>query len=153
MSVDRRLIGGLVLSAAGLVGILSHEAFKSQAYHDVVGVDTIGFGTTEGVKDGDKITVEQALIRALNDVSKFEGALKKCVVVPLNQNEYDAYISLSYNIGSGAFCKSTLVKKLNQLDYAGACSEILRFNKAEGKFNKGLDNRRREEYDLCIKQS
>ena len=134
----------LVLSAAGLVGILVNEGFRQPAYTDTVGVPTIGFGTTEGVKMGDRITVEKALIRALTDVSKFEGALKKCVKVPLSQNEYDAYIDFSYNIGSTAFCNSTLVKKLNREDYAGACAEISRWIK-----QPELIPRRQRERALC----
>jgi lysozyme len=86
----------------------------------------------------------------LQDVQKFEGAIKKCVVVPLHQYEYDAYVSLSYNIGSGAFCSSTMVKKLNAQDYAGACQEILRWDRAKGRVVKGLTNRRQQEYQKCI---
>ena len=133
MSKARVLVAALSLSAAGFVGIVVHEGYNDRAYTPVPGdVPTIGFGTTEGVKLGDKITAPQAVIRALQDVSKFEGAVKRCVTVPLHQYEYDAYISLSYNIGSGAFCSSTLVKKLNAGDYPGACKEILRWDRFKG---------------------
>ena len=84
------------------------------------------------------------------DVQKFEGAIKRCVTVPLAQNEYDAYVQLSYNIGAGAFCGSTLVRKLNAGDYMGACQEILRWNKFKGRELRGLTNRRQAEYQLCI---
>jgi lysozyme len=84
-------------------------------------VPTIGFGTTSGVKLGDTTTPPKALARALTDVQQFEGALKQCVTVPLAQHEYDALVSFSYNVGSRAFCQSTLVRKLNAEDYAGAC--------------------------------
>ncbi|MCR4308360.1 MAG: lysozyme [Candidatus Berkelbacteria bacterium] len=148
---NRALIATLVLSAAGFAGILTHEAYREKAYNDGGGVSTFGFGTTKGVKPGDKISVEQALVRALSDVSKFEGALKKCVKVPLSQNEYDAYVSLAYNIGATAFCTSTLVKKLNLLDYSGACREISRWNKVGVEVSRGLKARRAREYALCIK--
>lgn len=144
-------IAALSLSASALVGIALHEGYRGEAYVPVPGdVPTIGFGTTDGVKIGDKTTPEKALVRALADAQKFEGALKKCVTVPLHQHEYDAYISLSYNIGSGAFCKSTLVKKLNSGDYAGACQEILKWDKFQGKPLPGLTKRRNEEYRKCL---
>lgn len=145
----RVAIATLVLSAAGFVGITNHEAFRAKAYNDGVNVQTIGFGTTEGVKIGDTITVEKALVRALQDSEKFQGAVKECVKVPLHQYEYDAYISLSYNIGTGAFCNSTLVKKLNAEDYAGACAQISVWDKAGGKVLKGLTIRRAAERKLC----
>jgi lysozyme len=83
-------------------------------------------------------------------VQKFEGALKKCVTVPLYQHEYDAYISLTYNIGEQAFCNSTLVKRLNAGDYEGACAEIRRWNRQGGKASQGLTRRREAEYRQCM---
>lgn len=157
MTTNRVLVASLALSAAGLVGIVAHEGFTDRAVIPVPGdVPTIGFGTTEGVKPGDRITAPRALARALQDVNKFEGALKQCVTAPLHQHEYDAYISLSYNIGSTAFCGSTLVRKLNAGNYAGACAEISRWTRFQGKdcrnpANKctGLANRRAAERELC----
>lgn len=146
----RTKIGALALSAAALVGIAVSEDFRGTAYQDIVGIWTVGFGTTEGVKKGDTIDPVKALQRKLTDIQKFEGAIKRCVKVPLHQYEYDAYLSLAYNIGTGAFCGSTLVKKLNTEDYPGACKEILRWNKAGGKEVRGLTLRREREYKQCI---
>ena len=98
---------------------------------------------------GDTITPPKALERKLRDVQAFEGALKQCVNVPLYQHEYDAYVSLSYNIGSKAFCGSTLVRKLNAQDYAGGCREILRWDKFKGKPVRGLTLRRERERAQC----
>lgn len=149
--MTRTKVAGLALSAAALVSIALHEGYSDRAYQPVPGdKQTIGFGTTEGVKPGDTITPPKALERALRDVQKFEGAIKDCVKVPLYQHEYDAYISLSYNIGSSAFCNSTLVKKLNAGDYEGACKEILRWVMFQGKPLQGLVNRRETEYKKCI---
>lgn len=142
----------LALSASALVGIASWEGFVGSAYQDIVGVWTIGFGTTEGVKAGQKIDPVKALQRKISDVQKFEGAIKQCVIVPLHQYEYDSYLSLAYNIGPNAFCNSTLVRKLNASDYAGACKEILRWDRAGGKVVRGLTNRREAEYRQCIGQ-
>lgn len=129
-NANRNLIASLVLSAAGLVGIATHEGYTDKAVPDPVkgtAVPTIGFGTTGGVKMGDTTTPVKALQRKLADIKSYEGALKQCVRVPLHQYEYDAYIDLAYNIGPNAFCSSTLVKKLNILDYNGACDAILQW--------------------------
>lgn len=150
MKHPRASIAALVLSAATLVGIVSHEGYRDTAYIPVPGdVATIGFGTTGGVKPGDRTDPVKALVRAMDDVNQFEGAIKRCVKVPLHQYEYDAFVSLSYNIGSGAFCGSTLVKKLNAADYDGACREILRWDRFKGKRLAGLTKRRQAEFLLC----
>lgn len=137
---NRSLIAVLVLSAAGLVGIAVDEGYTQRAVPDPVkgtAVPTLGFGTTTGVRMGDSTTPPKALARALTDVQKFEGALKRCVTAPLHQREYDAFVNLAYNIGAGksgvadGFCEtkrggpSTLVRRLNTLDYKGACDAIL----------------------------
>lgn len=152
MSIKVRLAVALLsLSFAGGVGIVLHEGYTGTAMIPVPGdVPTIGFGTTSGVRIGDKTSPPVALARALRDVRRFEGALRQCVTTPLYQNEYDAYVSLAYNIGPGAFCRSTLVKKLNAGDYPGACREILRWDKFKGKPLPGLTNRRRAEYAQCV---
>lgn len=157
---NRILIASLTLSAAGLVGIVAQEGYSDKAIIPVKGdVPTIGFGTTGGVRIGDTTTPPKALARALQDVQKYEGAIKQCVTVPLYQYEYDAYASLAYNIGSTAFCHSSLVRKLNDADYAGACDEILRWTRYKGKncaapenarLCGGLAKRRQEEYKKCI---
>ena len=148
--MNRIHIAALSLTAVGFVGILGYEGYSGNTIIPIPGdVPTIGFGTTEGVRHGDKITPPQAVKRALQDVQKFEGAIKQCVRVPLHQYEYDSYTSLAYNIGPGAFCASTLVKKLNQQDYAGACAEISRWVYANGKKIQGLVNRREKERAKC----
>ncbi len=148
---ERIKIASLGLSAAALVALALSEGYTSNAVQPLPGdKPTIGFGTTGGVRMGDTITPPKALERKLRDVQAFEGALKQCVNVPLYQHEYDAYVSLSYNIGSKAFCGSTLVRKLNAQDYAGACKELLRWDKFKGKPVRGLTLRREREYKLCM---
>ena len=139
----------IAISAACLVGIATHEGYRSEAYKDTVGIPTVGFGETAGVKMGDKTTPERALVQLLESTEKHADAIRQCIHVPLYQHEFDAYISLAYNIGTGAFCRSTLVKKLNAKDYAGACEEIRRWNKAGGKVLPGLVKRRDVEYRMC----
>lgn len=149
--LKRMVVGGLSLTAAGLISIATWEGFKEEAYIPVPGdVPTIGFGSTEGVKLGDTINVPDALNRLEKDVRVAEDAVRSCVKVPLMPYEFDAYVSLAYNIGKSHFCGSTLVKKLNAGDYRGACEEIKRWTYAGGKNLQGLVNRRAEEYRRCI---
>jgi lysozyme len=149
-------VAALALSAAAFVGIVAHEGYSGRAVPPVPGdVPTYGFGTTtrpdgRPLQHGETITPTKAVERALQDVTRFEGALKQCVLVPLHQHEYDAYISLAYNIGSGAFCGSTLVRRLNASDYAGACAEIRRWENFQGKPLRGLTLRREREYRQCM---
>ncbi len=151
MIYRRNAIAGIVFSASALVGLALHESYTDTAVIPVKGDGpTIGFGTTGGVKMGDKTTPPKALARALTDIQKFEGAVKECVKVPLYQHEYDAYVSFSYNVGAGAFCKSTLVGKLNATDYTGACLELLKWDKFKGKPLRGLTIRRQAEYRQCM---
>lgn len=149
----RLQIAALTLSASALVGIALHEGYRDKAYTPVPGdVHTIGFGTTEGVKQGDNITVERALVRLLQDASKFEQAVKRCAPVPMYAHEFSAFVSLTYNIGEGAFCSSTLVKKLREGDYKAACEQILRWDKFKGQSLPGLTKRRQQEYQMCLGQ-
>ena len=151
--MNRMQTGSLVLSAAALVGLALSEGFTDRAVQPLPGDKwTYGFGTTEGVRPGDTITPPKALERKLREVQGFEGALKTCVTVPLAQGEYDAYVSLAYNIGSDAFCSSTLVRLLNAGDYAGACKQILRWDKFKGQPVRGLTLRRQREYATCISE-
>ena len=148
----RSAVALLVLAASTLVGIAVHEGYKDEAYIPVRGdVPTIGFGTTAGVKMGDKTTPERSLVRLLDEIEGvYAAGVRRCVAVPLYQHEYEAYVSLAYNIGVSAFCGSTLVRKLNAGDYAGACREILRWDRFKGKPLRGLTIRREAEYRQCI---
>lgn len=150
--MKRRIaVAALSLSAAGLVSIANLEGFSEKAYIPIPGdVPTIGFGSTEGVRMGDTITVPKALERLMRDVGVAESAIGRCVKVPLSQSEYDAFTSFALNAGGEAFCSSTLVKKLNAGDYAGACQELRRWVYVDGRRVQGLVNRREAEYRLCM---
>lgn len=154
--MNRVHIASLVLSAASLIGIAAHEGYRDKAYIPVAGDrPTLGFGDAQGVKLGDKTDPIRALIRLNQQTETFQKQMRQCIGnVPLHQYEWDAYVSLTFNIGSDAFCKSTLVKMLNQTppDYAAACTQILRWDKFQGKPLAGLTKRRQEEYTKCIGQ-
>jgi lysozyme len=148
----------LALSAVGLIGIASFEGYRGTAYLDAVGVPTVGFGTTlhlDGtpVRAGDTLSVERAMVRLHQDADAMQREMRRCLGdVPLYPHEWDAFVSLTYNIGATRFCKSTLAGKLREVppDYAGACSEITRWNRAGGQVLKGLVNRRAAEYRRCV---
>ena len=143
-------IGALGLSGALLVSSAVNEGYRGEAYKDAVGVPTVGYGETKGVTMKSKTTPDRALVQLLSSANKHADDIRQCINVPLYQHEFDAYVSLAYNIGAKNFCRSTLVKKLNAKDYPGACSEIRRWNKAGGKVLTGLSKRREQEYRLCM---
>lgn len=154
MSKVRVAITALSLSASALVGLALHESYRGDAYLPTPqDVPTIGWGTTSGVKPGDRITPDRALVRLLGDAERYQKALKDCIGdVPLYQHEWDAYVSWAYNVGTGAACGSTLVKKLQARDYEGACRELPKWNRQAGRVLPGLTKRRQAEMELCLGQ-
>lgn len=154
--IPRTQIAALALSAAALVGIALHEGYEPVARPPVAGdVDTGGFGSTRRedgtpMRAGEKVEPTRALVLLLKDATRFEQAVKRCAPVPMYPHEFSAYVSLAYNIGEGAFCSSTLARKLKALDYEGACREILRWDKFKGEPLRGLTNRRQAEYRMCV---
>ena len=152
MSLKRRLVvGALSLSAAGLVGIAGYEGYSDEAYIPIPGdAPTIGFGSTEGVKMGDTITVPQALERLSRDVGEAEDCVNNAIRVRISQKTYDALVSLAYNIGCKNFSSSTLVQKFNSGDLVGGCKEIKRWVFSGGEKVKGLERRREIEYQSCL---
>ena len=148
----------LSLSAAALVTIAGYEGYTSQAVIPVPGdVPTLGFGTTRRedgtpVQMGDTITPERALMRLADDAEEHAQAVVRCAPVPMHTHEFSAFVSLAYNVGASAFCRSTAARKLRELDYAGACAEILRWVYAGGVQVRGLVIRRQREYAQCMGQ-
>lgn len=144
-------------SKVGIYLISSFEDTKLKAYDDGIGVWTIGIGTTiypngMKVKKGDTCTLEQAKSYFANDLKRFEKTVNDSVKVDLTQNQFDALVSLTYNIGSTAFKNSTLLKKLNAKDFTGAADQFLVWNKGGGKVLNGLIRRREAERALFIKK-
>lgn len=138
------------ISNKGLMLIKKFEGLRLESYQDVAGVWTIGVGTTvypngEKVKEGDKITREEALAYLKSDVKSIEDCINKNVHVPINQNQFDALVSLVYNIGTRAFSNSTLLKILNSGEYN---VNFKAWCHANGQYVKGLRIRRVEEQQL-----
>ena len=145
-------------SDSGVALIKAHEGLRLEAYPDAgYGWDraTIGHGHTSQagppvVTRGMKITAADAdaILRA--DLVKFEQAVTKAVNVPLTQPQFDALVSFTFNLGPGNLGKSTLLRKLNAGDYAGAAAEFPKWNKSNGKVLAGLTRRRADERALFL---
>lgn len=137
------------ISKNGIDFIKKEEGLVLNAYLCPANVWTIGYGHTNGVKKGDKITEEQAEDFLVNDLLYSERIVNKMVKVKLSQNQYDALVSFIFNVGSGNFINSTLLKKLN----AGAnsdeiCAELRRWIFSKGKKLPVLVARRQRECEL-----
>lgn len=135
----------MTISIPGLKLIEHFEGLRLKAYKDSVGIWTIGYGHTAGVCEGDEITPEQAEAFLHNDVAWAERVIATKVPCRISQNQFDALVSLIYNIGSGNFAKSSVLRALNAGDMKAAAEGFLLWNKAGGKEIVGLTNRRRAE--------
>ena len=146
---SRVVAASLTISAATLVGLAINEGYVGTAYRDIGGVPTIGFGETQGVQMGQSTTPVRALIKLNESASAIAKQAMSCVTVPLSQNEYDAYVSFSYNLGAGSFCQY-IAPVINTLDYDAACKKILLFDHVGTKKVPGLTRRREEEFAKCM---
>ena len=142
------------ISDKGVQFIKQFEGLSLVAYRPVPTEKhlTIGYGHYGAdVQAGQTISKERAEQMLRSDIQRFELGVARHVTAPVNQDQFDALVSLAYNIGLGAFQSSTLLKKLNQKDYKGAAAEFGRWNKGGGKVLKGLVTRRQKERDLFEK--
>ncbi|HEY9700177.1 MAG TPA: lysozyme [Trichocoleus sp.] len=140
------------INAKGLRLLKSFEGLRLNAYLDAVGVWTIGYGTTSGVYPGMQITEAQAEEFLRRDLRRFEATVIDLVSVSLNDDQFSALVSFTYNVGEGAFEDSTLRRLLNQRDYQGAADQFLRWNLGDGVELPGLTRRRRAERALFLGQ-
>lgn len=141
------------ISQAGIDLIKHFEGVKLKAYVCPAGVLTIGVGSTgPHVKPGMTITAAEADAMLRKDLRRFEEAVSIMVHEPLEQHEFDALTSLAFNIGTSAFCTSTLLKKLNKGDKAGAQACFHDWRKGGGKVLPGLVRRRAAEAKMFAGQ-
>jgi lysozyme len=135
--------------------IKDFEGFRASAYICPAGVPTIGYGTTRingrPVKAGLKITTDEANQFLEEDLKVFEDVVNNSVSIEITQNQFDALVCFVYNVGSGNFKKSTLLKLVNSGDLSEAADQFLRWNKAGGKVLSGLTRRRKAERELFLK--
>jgi GH24 family phage-related lysozyme (muramidase) len=142
-----------IISDAGVAFIKDFEGYRLQSYRDIKGIPTIGVGHTgHDVEMGQTITSDEVddLLRA--DLMIVERCIVANVKVDLKQCMFDALCSLVFNIGTGAFSKSTLLKLLNKSKYVECASQFLRWNKSNGTPVPGLTRRREAERALFLKE-
>tara|TARA_B100000214_G_scaffold174783_1_gene125582 strand:- start:3073 stop:3516 length:444 start_codon:yes stop_codon:yes gene_type:complete len=133
------------ISQEGLSLIKKFEGLRLKAYKCSANVLTIGYGHTGGVKETDKITLEEADSLLEKDIAKFEEYVSDNVMVKLNQSQFDALVAWTFNLGPGNLRESTMLKKLNNQEYESVPFEMRRWNKAGGKTLDGLIRRREAE--------
>ena len=140
------------INRAGLELVKEFEGLRLEAYPDPGSVDgnpwTIGYGSTAGVKKGMKITKELAEARLVDDLAEAERAVAELIEVPLNDNQFAALTSFTFNLGRGNLQKSTLRTRLNAGDYEAIPAQLARWNKNDGKVMAGLTRRRAAEAEL-----
>ena len=137
-------------SDKGIDFIKGFEELRLEAYLDGGGVPTIGWGHTKGVKLGQTITLEQAEKFIREDLQEAELCVERQVPYGLAPHQFDALVSLVFNIGVTAFTKSTLLKKLDQNDIQGAADQFERWCFDNGKKVKGLLRRRLAEKQIFL---
>ena len=131
------------------VDLIKHfEGCYLNAYLCPAGVWTVGYGHTKGVKEGDAIEQEAAEAFLIEDLESFEQAVTRLVEVPLTQQQFDALVSWTFNLGAGNLAESTLLRKLNNYQYAEVPEQMMRWVKAGGQVLDGLVRRRAAEAAL-----
>lgn len=154
-----RLTKSAAVMAAAVALVGAWEGLRTVAYRDPIGIPTVCFGETRGVKMGDRYTVEECQVMLGKGLVEFETGMRRCLKAPdrIPDKSYVAFLSLAYNIGNGAFCKSSIARYANRYadshnlgDLAEACNRIRLYNRAGGKVLRGLVRRREEERKLCL---
>lgn len=138
------------LSKNGIDILKRFEGCRFKAYQDIVGVWTIGYGFTEGVKEGDVMTLAEANARLIAELKKYEDAVSAALTRYYFQNQFDAIVILAWNIGIAGMQKSTVVKAHNRGDSQAAARAFGLWNKAGGKEIAGLTRRRAAESALYL---
>jgi lysozyme len=149
-SPQRRAAAWVGIAVAAVAGF---EGLRTVAYRDPVGIPTLCFGHTAGVRMGDRRTPDECRALLVDDLLTYNDAVRRCVTAFMTPSREAALTSFAFNVGGGAFCSSTLVKRLNAGD-PGACNELLKWDKATKAGVKitlpGLTKRRQEERALCL---
>jgi lysozyme len=142
-------------SKRGIDLICEFEGLRLNAYRDPIGIWTIGYGHTTAagapeVKNGLKITAQEAREILSRDLMKFETAVLNAMKRPATQNQFDAMVSFCYNVGPGNFGKSSVLRHFNAGSPIAAAATFARWNKAGGKVLAGLTRRRAAEAKLFL---
>ena len=138
----------LKTSQEGISLIKSFEGCELTAYRCSADVPTIGYGHTAGVSDGDTCTQEEAETMLAEDLVEFEDYVKNYVEAELQQNEFDALVAWTYNLGPANLKESTMLKELNSGNFEEVPRQMKRWNRAGGEVLDGLIRRREAESRL-----
>ena len=155
MSPDlkRRLLTAMTGGAVAIAAVLVqwHEGMRHKPYKDGGDVLTVCYGHTgKAIIPGKRYTDQECQALLDSDLKAAMAVVETQVTVPLTEMQKAALASFVYNVGSGAFARSTLLHKLNAGDMPGACNEMRRWKYDEGKVSKGLITRRAVERELCL---
>lgn len=147
-----RMRRNAALAAIVITAVAGFEGLRREAYRDPVGIPTICFGETRGVRMGMVKTTEQCKDMLLESLIDHERGMAKCLKDPdaLPDKTYGAFLSFAYNVGTGAFCRSTLKRLADRGELVAACKQLPRWTKAKGRTLRGLVKRRGEEMELCL---
>lgn len=142
------------VAAAAAAFVAPWEGLYTKPYRDMVGVLTVCYGETEGVKASDRYTPAQCRKMLAEKLPRYYSEISACwgpeVEKRLTNNMRIAFTSGAYNFGSGAFCKSSMVRALKAGNRRKACDALLLYNRAGGRVVRGLVNRRKAERKLCL---
>lgn len=155
---NSRLTAGAAITALLVATVGAYEGLRLNTYKDAVGVPTICYGETEGVVMGQSKTKAECDDMLVKSLQKHEGDMRRCLDDPdgLPEKTYAAFVSFTYNVGSGNFCSSTLRRKANAGDLVGACNELTKWVYATDRRTgeriklRGLVKRREGERALCL---
>jgi len=137
--------------ALGVTFVGAWEGLQTVAYRDPIGVATACYGETRGIKMGDRFTKEQCDAMLADGLLEFAAGIERCLPPGTPDTRRVAAVSLAYNIGQGAFLKSTVCRRLQAGDVQGACDAFMMWAKAGGIEFRGLVNRRKAERELCLR--
>lgn len=130
--------------------VAGFEGVRQVAYLDPVGIPTICFGETQGVKMGDRKTMDECKALLADSLMIANRGVDQCIKAPLSDYQRAALVSFTYNVGTGALCRSTLAKKMNAGDMAGGCNELSQWVYAKNIKLPGLVKRREAERQMCL---
>lgn len=141
-------LGLLVVASTGM-----EEGLRLYVYRDVVGVYTYCYGETKGAKAlvGHRFTKDECDVLFIDRLIEFEQDMRSCVNRPddIPDKAYVAYLDTAYNIGAGAWCRSSMVRDLNAGRSLKSCDDLMKYTRAGGRVIKGLVDRRKRKVKMC----
>ena len=145
----RKKVAATALCASLVCGF---EGLRHTVYYDVIGVPTYCVGETKNPQRGHVYSTQECMTILEGRLAEFQAGVDACVHVPVPDKREAALVSLAYNIGVGAFCRSSVVRDLNAGNVRVACNDFMKFNRAGGVVFPGLTRRREAERKLCLEE-